>query len=131
MSGAGTRNRRVTFEERAAITDSPVAPDPLANDPLATPGGDALGGSYTWEARFDRWASLTPAQGLDEDEQAHAVLATGWFTLRVIADPDTATIAPETWRVRHGEALFDIRSAEDPDGTNRQIEMRLQRQGTA
>lgn len=129
MSGAGQRNRRVTFEERAEIVAAPVAPDPLADDPLATPGGDALGDPYAWGTRFDRWASVTPAKSLDEGERGHAVTAVGRFDLRVLHDPETAAIAPETWRVRLDGETYDIRSAEDPDGTRRVLEMRLEKGG--
>lgn len=129
MSGAGGRNRRVTFEERAEITGTPIAPDPLADDPLANPGGDTLGASYGWTARFDRWVSLTPSKSLDENEQAHAIVAGGRFDLKALHDPETESVAPETWRVRLGADLYDIRSAEDPDGTRRMIAMRLEKQG--
>jgi len=129
MSAAGARNRRPTFEERAEITGTPVEPDPLADDPLATPGGDTLGASYEWAARFDRWVSLTPSKSLDEDEQAHATVAGGRFDLVALYDPETASVVPETWRVRLGTDLYDIRSAEDPDGTRRIIAMRLEKQG--
>ncbi|WP_018634404.1 head-tail adaptor protein [Neomegalonema perideroedes] len=131
MISAGDYNRRVIFEERvlsasAAAEDPPALPlDPLAADPLLAPGGDPLGDPHIWTARFERWMQLKPL-ALQEAEQGAALVGSGRWIGEALLDPDTEAVRPETWRLRAGELVFNLRGVADPDGRRRRLSFTLE-----